>query len=369
MYKRGIALISIFIIIAVLAVMGSAIVSRSVSERITAQRYTESTQAFWLAEAGVNRALVELRNTTAVSPGENVWSGTLAGVEGEYSIDLGALVGQTRTVTTHGYIPSRSSPHIERIIQTEMSSYIPSDFYDYAVYSADDVDFNGDSYSVTAKDGSSSEKAVIYADEESIEHPENITGTTTEDSSISPLARLDFQDLHDISEWQGNIYDADRLKEVQKGNDSFPATFWNPGGSDGVDNDGDISIDEADEMVNIVYVETDLALNGDIGTIGGFYVVVGDVITNPDGTYDATINGSGQIDGVVYTRGEFRVNGGGGGLNVNGGVWAGELTRLNGNAHVAYNESYMNSIDALDVGGEVQVISWIENPSPYPLTN
>ena len=49
------------------------------------------------------------------------------------------------------------------------------------------------------------------------------------------------------------------------------------------------------------------------------------------------------------------------------GVWAGEGASLNGNADVAYNEAYMNALDALDVDGEVQIISWQETPNPYPL--
>ena len=53
-------------------------------------------------------------------------------------------------------------------------------------------------------------------------------------------------------------------------------------------------------------------------------MVVGDVLTNPDAAEEASVNGVGTIEGVIYTRGDFDVNGGAGNLNVNGGVWSGK---------------------------------------------
>jgi hypothetical protein len=232
---------------------------------------------------------------------------------------------------------------------------VPPNFYDNAIYSAGDVDLNGSAYSITGK--------VRYAD--SIDNTDNIVGEITQDSTISPLARLDFEQLRTISTAQGNLYDEERLDD----GDAYPTTFWYTRGDDSVDNDSDGSIDEADEWVpNVVYVEGDLTLNGNIGTIGGFFVVVGDVINTPDISQDAIINGRGQIEGAIYTRGIFRVNGGGGNLNVNGGVWSGELARLNGNATVTYNYDYMHAIDLLNIDADFQVESWRESNNPWPLT-
>lgn len=126
-------------------------------------------------------------------------------------------------------------------------------------------------------------------------------------------------------------------------------------------------IDEEDEWKpNVVYITGDLQLKGSIGTIGGFFVVVGDVINDPDETEDATINGNGTIEGAIYTRGEFRINGGGGAdLNVNGGIWAGDQVRLNGNAKVAYNAEYMEAIKTLVGEGTPQICSWEDKKLPY----
>ncbi len=339
--KKGIALIFTFLAIIVLTILGGLVISRSISESRIAQRYADSTQAFWLAESGVNRALYELRNNYATT-GASLWP-TMQGA-GRYEVDVEniAIGGrQNKKVTSHGFVPAAGVARAERIIEAIMSNYIPPDFYGNAIYSAGDVDFNGNSYSVTGN--------VRYADE--IDNTGNVTGVITQDPLINPLALLNFQQLLTISQGQGNVYDATRLQDVQRGRDSFPVSFWySPG------------------VPNVVYVLTDLQLNGDIGSIGGFYVVVGDVLTNPSGTYDATVNGNGRIEGAIYTRGEFKINGGAGRLNVNGGVWAGTEAELNGNATVDYNQEYMDAIKMLDIGSEVQIANWRDTQNPYPVT-
>jgi len=365
MNKRGVALIIGFMVIIVLAILGAAILSRGISERNITQRYKESIEAFWLAEAGVNRALNELRNNFDQA-GTGLWAANLG--SGSYSVDVENIIidGNTnKKITVHGRVPA-TSPRIERNIEAMMRKHIPPGFYDHAIYSAGKVDFNGNSFTVVNNEPAPDNKAVVYAGDNEIEHPENITGTVIQDTSISPLARLDFEKLYDIAARQGYVYDAARLKNIGK-TDSFPSSFWSPQGTDGIDNDGDGAIDEADEKVNVVYVETDLELKGNIGTIGGFYVVVGDVINTPDVEEEAIINGNGQIQGAIYTRGTFRVNGGGGNLNIDGGVWSGVEARLNGNANVSYNETYMDAIGGMNIEATVQVSSWREVQNPYQL--
>lgn len=357
MTKKGVALVLAFIAIIMLTVFSAVILSRSISEGNLSRRQSESSKAFWVAEAGVNRALEELRDNYNQS-GTAVWTGTLS--SGQYSVDV-SIDGTDRIVTSHGHVPSIADSRQERIIEATMSKIVPSGFYDNAIYVAETADFNGASFSVTGN--------VTYGLTLEAEHPENVNGTTTYDESANPLARLDFEQLNTISQGQGNVYDASRLQDVKNGSDNFPSSFWYTRADDGIDDDSDGVTDDDDEWVpNVVYVETDLQLNGNIGTIGGFYVVVGDVITSPDETQDATINGTGQIEGTVYTRGEFRINGGGGNLNVNGGVWAGDMARLNGNAHIAYNSDYMSAIENLGIDGSVQITEWTDSQNPYPLT-
>ena len=89
-------------------------------------------------------------------------------------------------------------------------------------------------------------------------------------------------------------------------------------------------------------------------------MVVGNVLTDPDATENTTVNGNGTINGAIYSTGNFRINGGGGNLNINGGVWAGNEARVSGNSTLTYNSQYMDAIESLGVGSDVTVISWRE---------
>ena len=57
MNKKAFALIFSLIVVVILAILGTATISRSISESRMAQRQLESAQAFWAAEAGIQKAL------------------------------------------------------------------------------------------------------------------------------------------------------------------------------------------------------------------------------------------------------------------------------------------------------------------------
>ncbi len=343
MNKKGSVLILSIFVIVILMILGITLLSQSISERNLARRYLNSTHAFWAAEAGIGRAVEELRSDYSQC-GANRWSGVLSSVDGGYEVDV-ACSGQDRDITVRGFAPV-AAPRIQRIVEATIRKDIPTNFYDNAVYSAGDVDLNGTAYTITGD--------VRYAGD--CDNPDYISGDIVQDASISPLALLDFPQLLTISQSQGNFYDEARLDA----GDDFPDSFWYSEPTD--------PTDPATGVPNVVYMTEDLELKGNIGTVGGFFVVVGDVITSPDIIQEATISGNGQIEGMVYTRGEFRINGGGGNLNVDGAIWAGEEARLNGNAHIAFNQDYMTAIEGLDIDPDAQVVSWREDTNPYSLT-
>lgn len=327
-----------YLIIVVLLIIAAAFIMRAINEKNISNRFKESKEAFNLAEAGANLAIARLRQ-------DYNWSGQSATNlgRGQYSVSVTGI-DDKRQIVSSGFIPLASNFRVSKTIEVTVRRYTPPNFYDYAIYVAGELDLNGNAYAVNGD--------VIYGDTNVASNTQNITGTLTQDTSIVPLASLDYQQLYNISNGQGNVYDAARLDQVQNGSDSFPTSFWYSPPTD--------PNDPTTGVPNVVYILTDLRLNGNIGSVGGFFVVVGNVITNPLGTYDATINGNGQIDGVIYTRGDFEVNGGGGGLNVYGGVWAGAEAELNGNTTVTYNKDYMDAIKALAIQARVQIISWRE---------
>lgn len=328
--RKGVVLIIAILVLIVLLVLTGVFVMRGVQERALTQRQKERYEVFNIAEAGLDKAVIELRNNFA-------WAGiNLAPLgRGEYSVTVNSISPTERDVDCFGYVPSSVSVSQTAHIKARIRKAIPANFYDNAIYSAQDVDLNGNAYVVNGD--------VRYAG--SIDNSGNVVGAITNDPTIAPLARLDFTQLRNISQAQGNLYDAARLREVQRGRDNFPNSFW---------------FNQGLNIPNVVYVEQDLQLNGNIGTIGGFFVVAGNVLTDPSGGADATINGNGQIAGCIYTLGEFTINGGGGGLNVDGGIWSADESRLNGNVTVQYNAAYMNAISGLNINPDVQVVSWRE---------
>lgn len=325
--KRGAALIICFMLITVLAILSTAILSASISENTFTKKYLESTQAFWLAEAGVNKALNTLRSNYGTTAVDN----TALGVGG-YSALIAANGDGTRTITAHGFVPFNSPFRQERILEVKMNklSIVPPNFYDNALYSASNVTINGTSYDINGN--------VIYSgaiDGSTV----NINGTIAHDTSVSPLAALSYDQLRTLSQAQGNYHNASDL------NGPFPVSFW---------------YNESAGIPNVVFLEGNLDLNGKT-VVGGFFVAGGEV------TYNATISGNVNVEGCIYTRGNFTINGGGNSLNVEGGVWTGTGATLNGNAKINYNTAYMQAIKNLGIDTNVQILSWKDTQNPYGL--
>jgi len=68
-HNKGIVLITAYIVIAVLTILGAAFISRSISEMRIAERERNSVQAFYIAEAGIDYAIDQLRDGN--SSGQN----------------------------------------------------------------------------------------------------------------------------------------------------------------------------------------------------------------------------------------------------------------------------------------------------------
>ncbi len=54
--EKGFALIFVLMVMSTMAILGTALFSRSIPERYLSERFVDSTQAFWLAEAGIQEA-------------------------------------------------------------------------------------------------------------------------------------------------------------------------------------------------------------------------------------------------------------------------------------------------------------------------
>lgn len=334
--EQGYLLLQAYGALALLAVFALIVAGSAFTEARIAQAQHAQAQALYLAEAGIDRSIAALRDDPRWTAG---FSQEPYGDWGHYSVAVEPS-GTQWTLTSVGAVTAGGQSQ-QRTVTAVLQRALPANFYGNAIYSADAVTFHGNSYQVTGNVLSGTHTPV----------GSRVAGQLLEDPTANPLPALDYRQLHDLASAQGHVYDAARLQDVQNHRESFPASFWRTPPTD--------PHDPTTGVPNIIYVTTTLALNGNLGTIGGFFVVVGDVLTDPDDVEDATINGNGTVQGAIYTRGTFRVNGGGNGLNVNGGVWAGREARLNGNATVQYDRQYMDALQGL-LQADVEMVLWRE---------
>ena len=106
--NRGIALIASYIIIAVLLIVSAAFSARSIGEQRVANKEKDSVQAFWLAEAGLDRAINELPDTPL--------SGTLG--RGAYSTQTTPATSVRFLITSSGGVPALDSTDPNNIVRT-----------------------------------------------------------------------------------------------------------------------------------------------------------------------------------------------------------------------------------------------------------
>ena len=69
MNKRGVALILAYTVIMVLTILASAFLGRIISENDLSRRNISSSQAFWIAEAGLAQAYFNWSNNVAMPIG------------------------------------------------------------------------------------------------------------------------------------------------------------------------------------------------------------------------------------------------------------------------------------------------------------
>lgn len=335
------ALIASLMVTIILTAFASILVSRSVFERNLNLRYTSQTQAFWLAEAGANKAIKELKinfNTTSL--------GNTSLGDGGYSYTITAINATSRIVNATGFVPF-TSPTASRQIQITAErtpSLAPPGFYDNAVYAAGTttVDANGN-YKING--------TVNSAGPFSGGAKMQVNGTIYQNNlTISPLYDLNYEELQQISVSQGNYFNA-----TVSGTSDLPTSFW---------------YNETAGIPNVIFIEGDLnikTVSGKSKTIGGFFVTKGQVTYNETdivdgGDYNASITGNVQIQGCIYAPGSLK---GGGTMDIYGGVWVGNNTDFKGTMSINYNATYMNAIKNLHADGTINVTQWRDMQNPY----
>lgn len=309
----------------------------------------KSAQAFYLAEAAVNKAKADLVGNFFSDPLAN--EGVVYSLgDGEYSYTVGAMdANYVRIITGVGAIPDFTDTEATRSISVGVQATMTtmSISFDNAIYAADDVEINGKPHTVTGD--------VVAGDEiDCAPSCSGISGGQTaydDDDYVLPV--VDLESLRAIAISQGNYYSEDDIAS----NGSLPGaptTFY-------YDPPAGTSLGTP----NIVFVEGDLSIGGR-DTVGGLVVVVGDYMTNPSwdssgvGNGDVDINGNGSVDGFIYALDDVTKNGGGGGVAVDGGIIAWDKTILNGKLTVNHNPTYATTLSSYEVpsGSVFDTVSW-----------
>lgn len=311
-----------------------------------------SMKAFYLAEAAIEHAKDELRSNFNANPttGDSTVF-TLGDGEYKFTVSTTANPDQKMVVGT-GAVPTIADPDFTHVIEVVVEDIPPStlpDIFEGALWASGDLDINGDDRTV---DGD------IFAGGDINCNPGSCNGVNDPDPEQQndpnyPFYNFTLEELDAlkaISQAQGNYFAGSPSAS------DLPTSFYYqaPDPSDPTDKG----------IPNIVFIENDgldqgtLTLGGNT-TVGGFYVVVGDYMTNQAGGGSVSVlNGTASLDGVIYVMGDFTKNGGGNNTTVDGAVFAKHI-ELNGKSRFQYNQDYVDSIEnaAID-NGALESVSW-----------
>ncbi|MBU2103308.1 MAG: hypothetical protein ABH865_07040 [Candidatus Omnitrophota bacterium] len=322
------------LIIAILLIFGTAFFVRVVHDQKSLQRNLENTHAFWLAEAGFNRAVQAFRDPDSATTGSitNIALTNLGTGEYKFSVVNITYVNSTANRTAYvafGYVPNATASRATRSIELIIPMFPNGN---YSLIADDNITVSGTSNNISGD--------VLYGG--------NLTGTlniaapgtqVVQDQNFD-FELLNFTYLKALSQSQGNYYNTTHTFDPD---DDSPTTFFYNNTT----------------TPNVVYLEgLNLNLKGN-DQIHGFFIVGGDA------TYDASIVGTSQVDGCIYTQGDFYDKGGGSNLDVIGTIWAGGNATLNGSVDLVFNATYYQAMRVLI--GRSMNITWRDIETPYRL--
>lgn len=93
--NKGFVLVTAYMVVAVLIILATSFSARTIGEKRAADKERDTTQALWLAEAGLDRAVVEFPNTPL--------SGTIG--NGAYSTQTTELTSTRYLINSTGGVP------------------------------------------------------------------------------------------------------------------------------------------------------------------------------------------------------------------------------------------------------------------------
>jgi len=320
--EKGSVLIIALTAVFVMTVLGYAMAVRSMTNLKVAHTSAALSKVFYRAEGGVDDGIAKLSDPTLA-----LWNSCDVSytnpIGGEYVVKCPEL--NLRKITSFGDTNAIDNRAVTRVVEVYGTRIVPKDFYGNAIYATNGIRLNGNAYQVIGD--------IVTGYTGTISNTGNVQGDILQDADYAPLPELDLELLKQIAISQGNYYASWTILFAE-----LPTTFWYSAG-----------------VPNVVYVDgAGLRLNGN-DVVGGFIILADERQGSP-----VTLTGNASINGIIYTKGDFNVGGGGHELNVNGGIFSGGMTMLGGNIDVTANQAYADAVRNLNPTTGFSILSWRE---------
>ncbi len=320
--NKGSVLVIALMTTVTLLVIGYAMSVRSMANLKVAHTSVALSDALYSADGGVDGAITKLNDPTL-----GLWNSCdvsyANSLGGEYVVRCPE--SNLRKITSFGDVNAIDNRAVTRVVEVYGTRLAPNNFYGNAIYATNGIEFNGNSYQVVGD--------VVTGYTGTIDNTGNVQGDILQDVNYAPLPEIDLELLKQIAVNQGNYFDSWTIKFRE-----LPTTFWYAPG-----------------VANVVYIDdAGLTLRGN-DVVGGFIVLADETLESP-----IIMKGNATIEGVVYTKGDFAVDGGGHSLNINGGVFSGDMFVLNGGIDIQANQAYADAIQNLNPTTGFSILSWRE---------
>jgi len=368
--QKGMALLTTLIFVFILVTFAVALLTMTSNDTKLSTLQRDSTRAFYLAEAGIERAIWYLNSSKENADGLDFMGPLTGGTSTEFynvvfSYDIGppeikTLISTGKVIGGGEYNKGTRKIEVKLIKGVSPSSILT---YDHAIFTNGNMTLNGESLTFVG-DIHSNGDLTINANSLNIVGDATVTGDTNKPEFTDPSPELlfphidwgYFQDLAERKVDGGYYYDED------------PSTY---GETTKVFN-------VSETLTGIHYIDGNVVIKSDINLQNATIVANGTitVLGNGDVTLlnniedhplaliakgDITIDGIVHGEGIIQTKGNIVNNGT---VEINEGAIYAELGTFNGGGAVEFNVCYATALTGLEIPGTGfpiwKKISWRE---------
>ncbi|HTY44826.1 MAG TPA: hypothetical protein VMD52_02395 [Patescibacteria group bacterium] len=402
MNKKGVALILCLVVVVILMVLSAAMLSSNITEGFVAQRFARSSQAFWLAEAGIQRAHRTLNDNSWGTTGWNVagldsYSKTENLAIGTYSVTVNCISCSNPIATSTGTVNG-----VQRQVMVKFATESP---FQFGIFSRGQLTMSGNGFT----DSYDSSKGVYGNNNKSADGGIATDGTDAGIIGLSGNAKVNGdagtgpggtvvktgnasvtgQEKHDVDmilppvaipSCLTDLSDAGAYSASGNETKTLPSGNYRYS-SMSISGNGKINVTGTVK----IYLTSSSALgisgNGKLNVTGGNLIIYtagsmsisGNGIANNtnvpsnviikstyQGVNGVSISGNGDLQGVIYAPNTNVSDTGNGSIF---GAVIGKTVTISGNGNVHYDKALKNL-----TGGSFAIQNWTDENLPYPLS-